>query len=36
VLDRRERPTTTPDVEARALTSDDVARLLDATLPPTG
>jgi integrase len=31
-LDRRERPTTEPVTEGRALTSDEVARLLGATL----
>jgi integrase len=33
VLDRRERPTTEPVTETRALTSDEIARLMDATLP---
>ncbi|MEN3282084.1 MAG: hypothetical protein V7607_3224 [Solirubrobacteraceae bacterium] len=33
VLDARERPSTEPEIETHALTSDEVARLLGATLP---
>jgi integrase len=33
VLDARERPSTAPVIETRALTSDEIVRLLDETLP---